>query len=228
MYQPPLWGPLWVPHELSEPFNNEPICDFRIIRELQRGQTHAYEKHKYKETANASLELHPGATLLNVGAHHWLVLKIFRHSLVFGDKNQFVDRKDKGNSATCFAYGSASMLKALWRLNLGVRMLVKVVELTNCHPNSQDDRGCSFAKDCLCYIMAYGVDTVPMQNGSLEIDKHNRHHIDGYMKVSHFYLQYLILAVTQQQVIASMMVGEKFSNSYGPHGDDIYEERLPM
>ncbi|KAH7852280.1 hypothetical protein Vadar_022709 [Vaccinium darrowii] len=181
---------------------------FCKIRELQRGRVYAYEKHKYEEMGKTSLELHPRGALLSVGAHHWLVLKNFRHSFRFGEKNQFVDWKDQGNSAICFAYASASALEALWRLNLGVSTVVEVTELTNCHPNVQDDGGGGFTEDCLCHVIAYGVDTVPIEDGSLETDEHSRRSVDGYMKVSQFHLEYLILAVAQPVIASMMKVGE--------------------
>lgn len=205
---------------------NRNIYQFYYSEPIKK-RLYGYEYHDNPEGPQKSLEEHPEAFQLNMVTGWWLLSKEYSHSdRSFAQNNQFFYLKDQGNSATCYAYASASALEGLWRLNLDVNSIVEVSELINCQPDSQDDvRIGGYAGHCLRYVMTYGVDTVPIENGSPAIEKRRRRRIDGYIKVPQFNVDYLLLAVAQQPVIATTSVGEKFHN-LGRY-DNIYKGEDP-
>ncbi|KAG5527295.1 hypothetical protein RHGRI_028254 [Rhododendron griersonianum] len=197
-------------------YNSEPI----------KKRLYGYEAHDDPEAARKTLEENPEAFELNIAPDVWLLLKQYSHSdNGFAQNNHFFNLKDQGNTANCYAYASASALEGLWKLNLDVDSIVEVSELINCQPDSKDDDRGGYAEHCLRYVMTYGVDTVPMVNGSPVIEKPRRRRIDGYIKVPQFNIDYLLLAVAQQPVIATMAVGVKFHNVRT--FEDVYEGEDP-
>ncbi|KAI8526566.1 hypothetical protein RHMOL_Rhmol12G0006600 [Rhododendron molle] len=146
---------------------NRDILKFYDSEPIKK-RLYGYETHEDPEAARKILREHPEAVELNmVPGALWLLLKEYSHSENnFAQNNQFVELKDQGNTATCYAYASASALEGLWRLNLDVNSIVEVSELINCQPDSKDVERGGYAEHCLRYVMTYGVDTVPIVNGS--------------------------------------------------------------